>query len=59
MDSALKFYFLDCYCIYYQRVFRNGELDPQFGIVENQATDRARPVWPKKGGGKTEWLMRW
>ena len=30
--SGLKFYFLDCYCIYYQSVFREGELDPKFGI---------------------------
>lgn len=30
--SGLRFYFLDCYCIYYQRVFRNGDLDQKFGI---------------------------
>jgi hypothetical protein len=29
--SGLKFYFLDCYCIYYQRVFRNADLDQQVG----------------------------
>ena len=30
--SGLRFYFLDCYCIYYQRAFRNGELDQYVGI---------------------------
>ena len=30
--SGLRFYFLDCYCIYYQRVFRDGDLDQKFGI---------------------------
>jgi hypothetical protein len=30
--SGLKFYILDCGCIYYQRVYRNADLDPQIGI---------------------------
>jgi len=29
--TGLKFYILDCGCIYYQRVFRDGELDNQVG----------------------------
>jgi len=36
--TGLKFYFLDCYCIYYQRVSRNGEVDEQFGIYR-EASD--------------------
>ena len=32
--TDLKFYILDCGCIYYQRVYRGGggDLDPQVGI---------------------------
>jgi len=30
--TGLKFYFLDCYCIYYQRVLRAGALDQHVGI---------------------------
>ena len=30
--TSLKFYILDCGCIYYQRVFRDGNLDAQIGI---------------------------
>ena len=30
--SGLRFYFLDCYCIYYQRVFRDGDSDQKIGI---------------------------
>ena len=30
--SGLKFYLLDCGCIYYQRVFRDCKLDTQVGI---------------------------
>jgi len=26
--TGLKLYMLDCGCIYYQRVFRDGDLDP-------------------------------
>ena len=33
--TGLKLYYLDCRCIYYQRVFRDGELDPQIGIYRN------------------------
>lgn len=32
---GLKFYLLDCGCIYYQRVFENGDLDPQVGIYRD------------------------
>ena len=30
--TGLRFYLLDCGCIYYQRVFRDGNLDAQIGI---------------------------
>jgi hypothetical protein len=30
--SGLRFYFLDCFCIYYQRLSRDGELDKQYEI---------------------------
>jgi len=33
--TGLKFYLLDCDCIYYQRIFRDGDLDPQIGIYRN------------------------
>jgi hypothetical protein len=37
MVNGLTFYTLDCGCdcIYYQRVSRNGDLDPQVGIYRN------------------------
>ena len=33
--TGLKFYTLDCGCIYYQWIFRDGELDPQTGIYRD------------------------
>jgi len=33
--SGLKFYFLDCGCIYYQRIFIDDSLDPQIGIYRD------------------------
>ena len=33
--TGLKFYILDCGCIYYQRVFKDGNLDPQIGIYRD------------------------
>jgi len=33
--TGLKFYVMDCGCIYYHRVFRNGDLDPQVGIYRD------------------------
>ena len=33
--NGLRLYNLDCGCIYYQRVFRDGELDPQIGIYRD------------------------
>ena len=33
--TGLKLYDLDCGCICYQRVFRDGELDPQIGIYRD------------------------
>ncbi|NQT03648.1 MAG: hypothetical protein HQ580_16585, partial [Planctomycetes bacterium] len=33
--SGLRFYVLDCGCIYYKRVFRDGELDTQFGTYRD------------------------
>ena len=32
---GLKFYILDCGCIYYQRVFRDSNLDSQIGIYRD------------------------
>jgi hypothetical protein len=37
--GGVKFYILDCGCIYYQRVLRDGDLDPQVGIYRD-AEDR-------------------
>ena len=33
--TGLKFYILDCGCIYYHRVFRDGELDTQVAIYRD------------------------
>ena len=33
--GALKLYSLDCGCIYYQRVFPDGNLDAQVGIYRD------------------------
>jgi len=33
--TALRFYTLGCGCIYYQRVFKVGRLDPQIGICRD------------------------
>jgi hypothetical protein len=33
--TGLKFYVMDCECIYYQRVSRNGDLDPQVGTYRD------------------------
>ena len=33
--SGLSFYTLDCACVYYQRVFMDGSLDPHVGIYRD------------------------
>lgn len=33
--TGLKFYILDCGCIYYQSVFPDGGLEPQTGIYRD------------------------
>ena len=33
--TGLKFSILDCGCIYYHRVFRDGLIDPQLGIYRD------------------------
>lgn len=33
--SGLKFHLLDCGCIYYQRVFREGILDPHIAVYRD------------------------
>ena len=33
--TGLKRYVLDCDCIYWQRVFRDGELDTEIGIYRD------------------------
>ena len=33
--SGLKFYILDCGCIYYQRIYGNGDLDAKIGIYRD------------------------
>jgi len=33
--TGLRFCILDCRCIYYQRVFNNGNLDPQIGMYRD------------------------
>jgi hypothetical protein len=34
-DTGLKFYALDCGCIYYHRVYKDGDLDLQIGIYRD------------------------
>ena len=52
--SGLKFYFLDCYCVYYQRVFRDGGLDPQFGIYREPSDGPCQFCMSQEG----EWKDR-
>jgi len=33
--TGLKFHTLDCGCIYYQRVYRDGDLDPRVKIYRD------------------------
>ena len=33
--QGLKFHILDCGCIYYQRVFRDGTLDPRIAVYRD------------------------
>lgn len=33
--TGLRFYTLDCGCIYYHRVFRDGQIDPTFGVYRD------------------------
>ena len=33
--TGLRFYLLACGCIYYQRIFRNGDLDPTIGAYRD------------------------
>ena len=33
--AGLKFYILNCGCIYYQRVYKDGDLDTQIGICRD------------------------
>ena len=33
--GGVKFYITDCGCIYYQKVYRDGGLDPQIGIYRD------------------------
>jgi hypothetical protein len=33
--GGLKIYILDCGCIYYQKIFRDGNLDSQIGIYRD------------------------
>ena len=33
--TGLKFYVLDCGCIYFQRIFEDGYLDPQVGTYRD------------------------
>jgi len=46
--TGLKFYVLDCGCIYYQRVFRDGNLDPQIGIYRNAENGPCEVCMPQK-----------
>ena len=52
--SGLKFYFLECYCVYYQRVFRDGELDPDFGIYREPSDGPCQVCRSQEG----EWKDR-
>jgi hypothetical protein len=33
--GGVKFYILDCGCIYYQRIFKDDGIDPQIGIYRD------------------------
>ena len=33
--TGLRFYILNCNCIYYERLFRKGDIDPQIGIYRD------------------------
>ena len=52
--TGLKLYVLDCGCIFYQRVFKDGGLDPQIGIYRNAEDGPCRCAWCKKRLGKRE-----
>ena len=51
--TGLKFYTLDCGCVYYQRVFKDGGLDPQVGIYRD-ADNRACEVCMGQDGNWRE-----
>ena len=50
--SGLRFYFLDCYCIYYQRVFRDGDLDQKFGIYREPSDGSCHVCMSQEGDWK-------
>ena len=50
--SGLWFYFLDCDCIYYQRVFRNGDLDQKFGIYRDPSDGPCQVCMSQEGDWK-------
>jgi len=56
MDSALKFYLLDCDCISFQRVSWVGELDPQFGIYR-EPSDGPCEICMAKEGTWQDWVV--
>jgi hypothetical protein len=41
--TGLRFYSLSCGCIYYQRVFRDGGLDPGIGIYRDAGDGPCEP----------------
>jgi len=47
--TGLKFYFLDCYCIYYQRVFRDGELDQHVEIYREPSDGPCETCMAQEG----------
>ncbi len=47
--SGMKFYFLDCYCIYYQRVFRAGAVDQHVEIYREPSDGPCKTCRAQEG----------
>ena len=50
--TSLRFYILDCGCIYYQRVFRDGNSDPQMGIYRDAECRLCEVCMVEEGNSK-------
>ena len=54
--TGLRFYILDCGSIYYQRVFRDGNLDARIGIYRD-AEDRSCEICMSQEGSWKEGVI--